>query len=495
MTLFADRKVSWLLIIAAFAVAYLFNISGWLMHDDEGTDFYEVWQLQKGQRPGVDYVAEQQPLYLISGSFLVEVFGRNPLPLRLLSAVQLLTGVGILALGIRRIWGDRVAIISTGLILTTGLVYEQARLFRPDPMMLAWELIGLTAVLMAIYKKQRLIWAAAGAAYGVAFLWKPFALFPIAGLGFYFLYWLWQSRAGKNFLEPIVSGVYFGALFLAVGGGGSLLLYSRLGFYYGEIFNQHAHLGSELSLTYIAGRLILFCFLLFWVNGVYLLIFPLWFVNRKSKSFHQIDVRILVFQLVTPLVFLGISRPIYLRYFIYLIPVLAILLAWQLDISFQNLARDKVGFNRFVPILVSLLFLIAIFFTLPDIPDLFLQKESDTIRLANYIATNTNKDDIVLSDYAGLNFFADRDSIPEASIIAGGRITGGIITGDLLINRIEEFNVQMVLIHVEGGYPPPEQLIKLADYDEFRDYLKDRYVMSTVFNRAGQQIEIFQTPR
>jgi hypothetical protein len=141
---------------------------------------------------------------------------------------------------------------------------------------------------------------------------------------------------------------------------------------------------------------------------------------------------------------------------------------------------------------VLVLFLAAVVFTRPNIPELLVQKEADTVRLAEYIAANTEPDDKVLSDYAGLNFFAERDSIYEGSIIAGGRIAGQIITGELLIRRIEEDDVQMVLIHVEGGYPPPHQLIQLVDYEQFRAYINDQFVLSTTFDRAGQQIEVYK---
>ncbi|MFZ0549050.1 MAG: glycosyltransferase family 39 protein [Candidatus Promineifilaceae bacterium] len=492
MGIFKNRKNFWLLIFIVVTAVYLFNLGGSLMHDDEGTDFYEAWQLQQGKQPGVDYVAEQQPLYIISGSFLINLWGRTAFPLRALSLIQVLAGTFILASVIRIIWGERTAVIATGLILTTGLVFEQSRLFRPDPMMLAWEMVGLAAVLLAINKQRRVYWAIAGASYGVAFLWKPFALFPIAGLGFYFLYWLWQSRSQENKLEPIVSGFYFATPFLFVAGGVSFLLYSRLGFYYGEIFSQHAHLGEELGLINLIGRTLLFYFLLFWVNGVFLLLFPFWFVNRKTQNQHPKETRLFVLQLISPIIFIAITRPLYIRYYFYLIPILAISLAWQLDLSLRNLVQQKEMFARFVPVIILLVFLGAVIVTKPNIPELFSQKESDTIRLANYIADNTEVGDIVLADYAGLNFFADRKSIPEASIIAGAQITGGVITTDLLIHRIEEFDVQMVLVHVEGGYPPAHQLIKLVDYDDFRAYLNDHFTLSTTFDRAGQQIEIYQ---
>jgi len=104
-----DRKhpTILLLFLAGLAVLYVFNISGWFMHDDEGTDFYEAWQLQQGKRPGVDFLAEQQPLYLLVGSAIVDIAGRSPLALRLLSTSQILLGALALSFAVRRIWTTR----------------------------------------------------------------------------------------------------------------------------------------------------------------------------------------------------------------------------------------------------------------------------------------------------------------------------------------------------------------------------------------------------
>jgi hypothetical protein len=83
------------LLWAALAVLYLYNLDGSLMHDDEGTDLYEVWRVQQGETPGVDFMAEQQPVYLLSGAAIVDQFGHDILPFRLLSALQVLAGAGV----------------------------------------------------------------------------------------------------------------------------------------------------------------------------------------------------------------------------------------------------------------------------------------------------------------------------------------------------------------------------------------------------------------
>jgi hypothetical protein len=66
------------------------------------------------------------------------------------------------------------------------------------------------------------------------------------------------------------------------------------------------------------------------------------------------------------------------------------------------------------------------------------------------------------------------------------------VTGELLIDRIETDEVQMVLVHVAGGIPEPHQLVSMVDYDRFGAYLAQHLRLLTVFDRAGQQIEVHQ---
>ena len=482
--------IYWAFLFLFFAAIFFFNIDGWLMHDDEGTDFYEVWQLQQGQQPGVDYIAEQQPLFLISGSTIVDIWGKAPNLLRLLAAVQVLAGAFILGFIIRYIWNDRIGLLAAGLILTSGLVYEQARLFRPDPMMLAWEMIGLGCVLLAVKTRQNRYWLIGGACYGMAFLWKPFGLFPIAGLGFYFLYWLLNSHEDR--LAPIKAGLYFAVPFLIVGGGIALILYGQLGFYYGEPLSQHSALGDEVGFPALAIRMVLAYLFFFLVNAIFLFLGPLWLLNRPKGWFQVAEHRLLFWQLISPVIFVFVTRPLHIRYFFHLTPVFAILLAYQLNFTFEKFKQARPTFGRFAPIMGVVILLASGLMTRPNIPELLLRQETGTIELANYIQANTRPDQLVVADYAGLNFFADRASIYEASIIAGAQIEGGVVTADLLIGQLEVNDVEMVIVHVEGGDPSPHQLIELAEYDKFQGFINQEYFLATTFDRAGQQLEVYR---
>ena len=489
-----SHKLNWFLLIvcAFFLFLYVYNIDGWLMHDDEGTDFYESWQLQQGKQPGVDFIGEQQPLFLYLGKSIIDVAGHSPKLLRLSATLQILMGAFILAFVIQKIWGNSTAILFLGFTLSSGMVYEQARLFRPDPMMLGWEMLGLAAVLLAVIQKRKHWWMIAGFSYGCSVLWKLFGVFPVIGLIFYFSYLLWTQRS--QWPKIVTNGIYFSVPFLAVSLGGSIWLYSETGFYYGQAFQQHLQLGQGtgfLARLTVTVQAYLYFFL---VNSIFLFALPLLWLNSRFKGNHSIISSVLVGQLASPVIFLFMTRPLHLRYFFYLTPALAIVLARQISIAIAKISKDQPAFSKYTSLIVVIFFGFALFTSRPSVFNLLLRNETDTIALSEYVAANTQRDDVVLSDYAGINFFANRVSIYEASIIAGGRIGGGIITTDMLLDRIESDEVAMVLVHVAGGAPAPHQLIALEDYDFFRNYLENNFDFLTTFDRAGQQIEIFLRP-
>ena len=484
----------WLISLFAlfvFGSLYTYNLTGWLMDDDEGTDFYEAWQLSEQKIPGEGFLAEQQPLFILSGKALIDQYGRDPFPLRLLAVSQVLLGAFVLVGAVWRIWNGKTAVFTLIFLLLNGMVYEQARLYRPDPMMLAWGMMGLAAALWAIHSKIGKWWAISGFFYGISILWKPFGLFPVVGLIIYFLLWLWQQ---KQDWKPIFkAGGLFSVPFLLITVGITVLLYSQMGNYYLEAFEYHLSMGVQNNFLHrllVTSSGYLFFLLL---NGViFLFIAPLWWINGRSSLTKQSPAQLLVLQLISPLIFLAISRPIHFRYYFYLIPPLAILLARQLDIAWKNITAKKT-----IPVWqqygsLSFLIVFTVLLAQPAIPTLLTQQENGTVALADYVVAHTEPEDIVLSDYAGINFFADRESIYEASIIAGGQIESGGITGALLIERIESSDVKMVLLHVEGGEPQPHQLIKLIDFPAFEAYLADNFQEPLLFDRNEQIFLIYQ---
>ena len=487
-----DERWRWglLLLVIALSGLYLANMDGWLMDDDEGAAFYEAWRLEEGERPGVDFLAEQQPLFLLAGSGAISLFGRDPGFLRALSAVQVLAGALLLSVVVFRLFGDRTAALSLGLILTSSMVFEQAHLFRPDGMMLGWEMAGLAFILIAVNGKRRRWWAVAGSCYAVAVLWKLFGVFPLVGLAIYFLDRL--RREPENRIATLKDSVAFGVPFLLLGIGVSVVLYGILGFYYPEALAYHAAMERDIAIWLRTGRNLIVFLLFFWVGIVFLFFWPLWFVNRRSAWQQREEIRLLLWQLPSLLLFSIVPRPIHVRYFLYLIPVFSLLLASQVELTLTEISKQFTAVARYKLLLVLMVVVLAALTARPDLVTLVTRHESDTVALANYVAQETQTDDVVLSDYATINFLANRPSIYEVPAIAGGQIESGAVTAAGLVDRIEESGVEMVLVHVAKGNPTPHQLVNLDDYEGFRHYLDQWFSLVTVFDRNGQLIEVYK---
>lgn len=477
-------------VLAGFTLLYTFNLGGSLMHDDEGAAFYEAWQLYEGRQPGVDFIAENQPLFLLAGRQVIDLAGRSPTALRLLSVIPPLLGAAFLAVALGLTWNWRIATLATVFILTDGILYEQARIYRPDAMMLGWEMAGLAAVLLAVHRQQRRWWAVAGLCYGGAVLWKLFGVFPVIGLALYFGERLWKDRHNRSC--TVKDGLAFALPFILSSVVVSIILYGQLGFYYGEAFGHHATMDQDITLLHLVGRNILAYLLLLVSAPAFFFLGPLLLLNRKSASDSPPLLRILLWQLATLLVFFLITRPLHIRYFLFLIPTLAILLAWQIDCSLKQIEKSQSNIFRYFPLVVAIFFLFALFTSLPSIPKLSIRTDNDTWPLAHYVAQLTEPSDTVLADYATINFLADRPSIYEASIIAGAQIETGIITTELILKQIEAYDVQMVLLHVEGGDPVAHHFVNLDDYERFRRYLRQEFNFIQTLDRNGQQIEIYK---
>ena len=359
-------------------------------------------------------------------------------------------------------------------------------------MMFAWQLFGLGMVLLAIYEGKRPYWSLAGFCYGTAILMKPFGIFPVVGLLLFFIYQFYTDR--KRWVEIFADGLAFALPFLLTSLGISVLLYSNLGFYYQEAFGYHLQMGEQRILInrfiILGDRYLIFLV----INAVMAFILPLAYLNRRSKQaqIEPLYKALLLTQLLVPLFFVLITRPLHLRYFMFLVPILALFLALEVNKFFYKIQEEQPKLAQYLPFFIFVMIGFSIFATFPNIPQRLTRKEGDTMRLAQLIQEETSPNDVVVADYAGLNFHAKRQSIYEASIIAGGQIDGGIVTSALLIKRMEETEAKLFLIHTEGGSIPPHQLNHLIDFPVLETYLAQKYKLIDVFDRAGQRIEIYE---
>ncbi len=99
---------------------------------------------------------------------------------------------------------------------------------------------------------------------------------------------------------------------------------------------------------------------------------------------------------------------------------------------------------------------------------------------------------VVFSDYAEINFHAERRSIRSGAVINANWAMTGLLTAESLIDEMDANRAMLVLHHIGGGSPPPHHLVSLQDYREFREYLVHTYDYITTWDRAGQITEIWQ---
>ncbi|MCK4832933.1 MAG: hypothetical protein KAS81_09195, partial [Anaerolineales bacterium] len=64
-----SRRADWLALAVwlLLLVGYLYNLSGWRVHDDEGEYLYQVWRMTQGEVPYLDFLTPQLPVFLYGG--------------------------------------------------------------------------------------------------------------------------------------------------------------------------------------------------------------------------------------------------------------------------------------------------------------------------------------------------------------------------------------------------------------------------------------------
>jgi len=251
--------------------------------------------------------------------------------------------------------------------------------------------------------------------------------------------------------------------------------------FYGAVFGHQLRQGRELGWgVRIARKAALFI----GYFGLYapLLIFSILGSNWARKQRHPL-LRMLAIQLVTPLSFLFLSRDPSPRHLMYLLPVLSLLFVAAL----QRLASQPLQSFYWAisaAVLISWLF-----------PETFtaLNRDLDTPRVAEYIQAYTAPSDVVLSDYAGLNFFSRRPSTYYGASLSRGATSSGQVTGADLVAEIEAMDVKMVLVDVSPK--TAHQMVNLRDYEDLRAYLQQHFTLLAVLPRGEERLEVYYKRR
>jgi hypothetical protein len=374
------------------------------------------------------------------------------------------------------------------LYLLNHMVYSLARLFRPDPWMTALSVLGLCFFVFAQMREKRWYLPLSGAVYAAGTLCKLFGVLPLGGC---LLFLIYQALAGRRPLRrSLEDAALVGIPFLLITVGGILAFYPPGSAFYTSVIGQHWQVGHQTGLIQRAEKGLIGLVHLLRENLVFIFVLPflatLGLRRRPGEG-------ILAWQMPTGLAFFVLSRPIWPRYWLYLVPLFCLILGSIADELLRWMESRWSSRAAILPILVGILLLgLGVAQSTPIILRNARLYEDRTRALAAYIADHTAPDELVLSDYAGLNFHARRPSVYQASIIATGRIKGGFVTSAGLIREIEANDVALVALHVPGGISPPTHLIHLQDFEGFYSYLNRDFCLIDTFDRAGQLFEIYQ---
>jgi hypothetical protein len=236
------------------------------------------------------------------------------------------------------------------------------------------------------------------------------------------------------------------------------------------------------------------------MNPVSILVLPaLWRVLRSENEINHL----LVWQLATVAVFFVMSRALYTRHLLYLSPVISLLCAQEIIFVLQKIYRSLTkseflsNIQSKLPVKLALgsgvvtLLVVGVAVS-PGLITIFRQQrlvETDTTYLSQRLARMTTSDEMVLSDYAGLNFYAQRASIPQAGIISQSTAQSGHINADILISEIEARSVNLILLQLEPKRDG--HLVFMPDYDKYVAYVTDYFTLIETIELSNGKFALY----
>jgi hypothetical protein len=493
------EKYSILIAIAILILGlsfYLYHIDRWFTYDDEGSYLYAAWRISYGDVPYRDFLTPQLPLFLYWGAFLVKTFGPSALALRYATVAAALLAAFFVYLTAKEVFGYKVALLSLPLFVVHKDVYFTARFFRPEAYMLLFATIGMYTFVLSYRRNQRWGILLSGALFGLATLCKLFGAMYLAGCMLFLLYDALRSRAKLR--RTVGDALRLIASFAAVSGVVFIGFYLLSPNLFVAVLGHHLMQGRELNRLQVFLKGLRFYWGYFRRNPLFLLLtIPAIAKGLKAKA----ELRTFFTWLIpTAAAFLFLSRDLEERHLVYLVPTLSVLSASFLEplfnlkpISVTSLlslgVQPKGSLGGLAKLALGLLLAgIALWPSWRNDLQVASWEEHDTWILARYVQDHTQVDDYVLSDYPGLNFYAQRRTTYLGAGLSGGATKSGQIKGQDLIGEIEDKNVKMVLINITGG---AHHLIQLLDYDDFRHYVQSHFYLVQEFQWNYQVMEIY----
>lgn len=454
---------------ALLVAFYFWRLDAYRINDDEGSYLYAAWRISLGELPYRDFLTPQLPAFLLPGGWLMAWTGPGAWPARAVAAALTLASGAWTWATARRLFGPGVACLALALGLLHPEVYLNGRTFRSEPFMLFFDGLAVYAFARAAFPRPGAVdppdrrWlAVAGAGFGLATLAKLFGPLPMAGC----LMWLAVDgwRRGRPWGALARDGLVVGAAWamtVAAGLGAFVALGAPV---YASVLGHHLLQGAQKTEWQVLGDTLAFYTAVLRYNEGSLLVFVA--AAAALMAWQRGDRAVLLFawQLPTLLGFAVLSREKFPRHFMYITPALAVLYAVAVRDVRRAGGQGPAPGRRAVPPLAWLALALAL---APLVPWRLLDRdhagewEVGTQRVADFVDLVTAPDEIVLTDYSELNFYAQRPTTYAAASLSAGAAGSGQITWARLAGEL-------------GGRLPPLVLLDLADEFSHTHFLTDR---------------------
>lgn len=450
------------LVFAVLARRWLTRLTDFLVNDDEGSYLYAAWRISLGERLYCDFLTPQLPAFLLPGGALMWVTGPEVWPARALAVVAALLAAVLVWATARRLFGPWVALIAGAALLLHPDVFESGRIFRSEPFMLLFQAAGVFVFARAALPRpeahdppHRLGLAVSGALFGIATLTKLFGPLPLVGL----IAWLLFDGRGRG--RPL--GAMAADAAAAIGACGAVVAVGMGAFLLGGCDVLMATVGHHemqnagaAPLDVLRGGLRMF--------GLYArdagrAVPAAAAIAIALVAWRDGDRRAMLFgwQLPTAVALLVLSRDRFPRHLFYLAPAIATLFGLAI-IRLGGLGRATGGGRAggggtAVALATALAVAVLGTWWLFDRDYLWSRSEDGTHRAADFIALTTAPDDIVLSDYSELNFYARRPTTYSAASLSSGAARSGQISWSRIRAEFEALGREPALIVREIGSP------------------------------------------
>ena len=394
---------------------YLWRLDGWLINDDEGSYLYAAWRIAGGELPYRDFLTPQLPAFLLPGAAVLRLAGAGVWHLRALAAVLALGAGAATFWTARRLFGPRVAALAGTAAVAHPLVFAETRTYRPDPFMLFLAALGVALFVRASFPRggadappARRWLAAAGAAFGLALLAKLFALLPLCAC----LAWLAsdgrsRGRSTRALAADLAAVLATAGLVVAAGLGAFVAASGAAVF--DAVLGHHLRQGAGMGAMEVAekGLALASSFLRVDSNG--LLVFTA--AAAAVAAWRGRDRRglFLAWQLPTVLAFFLMTRQLFPRHLLYLVPGLATLFAVEVAWLARGAeaGRTRPGADRERVLAAALAAGLLVPWFIDDWHRAW-EWESGTRRAGDFLQLVTEPSDLVLADYSELNFYGRR---------------------------------------------------------------------------------------